>query len=366
MLSIVFICGSLERGKDGVGDYTRRLAGELSKRGNQCHIFAIMDSFVKEEVEEEQSIDGVDIKVIRMPFERGLQENGEIAAMMVHALKPDWVSLQYVPFAFNRKGLAFSMARLMARIKGKSKLHIMFHELWLGINQEATNKQVYWGKVQRYLVSRLIKVARPELVNTSTIPYLDALKKVAPHASILPVFSNITKLPVEAERKNGALSFVVFGSLNSSQAFASFVKELSSYVSQSGERPLFTFVGRCGAEQETWRGILESNGMQSRFAGELSEQEISIELSKGRIGITNTPYHLMDKSGATAAMREHGMHVISVSHEWLPKVGNGDTKNEKHSRYREGQLKDLLAGEHPVMHYDLTMVTNSLMLNLVK
>lgn len=365
MLSIVFICGSLERGKDGVGDYTRRLAGELSRRGNQCHIFAIMDSFVTNELEEEQSIDGTNIRVLRMPFDRGLNHNSEIAAQRMHSINPHWVSLQYVPFAFDRKGLAFSFARQVARIKGRSKLHIMFHELWLGINREASAKQVYWGRVQRYLVARLLKIARPELVNTSTIPYLDALRKLAPNATILPVFSNITRVNANSGDKN-PLNFVVFGSLNSSQAFNAFAKELAAHASQSVTKPLITFVGRCGAEQETWRSILASNGLEARVAGELSEQEISAELSKGRIGITNTPYHLMDKSGATAAMREHGMHVISVSHEWLPRIGNGDTKNEKHSRYQEGQLKELLNSGNPVMHYDLTMVTDSLLLNLAE
>ena len=366
MLNIVFICGSLERGKDGVGDYTRRLAGELTRRGNQCSIFAIMDGFVETEVEEEQFVDGTGIKVLRMPFKRGLVQNAKIAAQRIHRINPGWVSLQYVPFAFSSKGLAFSMARLVADIKGKSKLHIMFHELWLGINREATTKQVYWGKVQRYLVSRLIKVTRPELVNTSTIPYLDALRELAPNATILPVFSNITKLDIKADPTSETLNFVVFGSLNSTEAFDAFAKELSAYTSQSVEKPIFTFVGRCGAEQEKWKTILESNGLQCRVAGELSEREISIELSKGRIGITNTPYHLMDKSGATAAMREHGMHVISVSHEWLPRIGNGDTRNEKHSRYRAGHLKDLFTGEYPLIYHDLAKVTDSFMLNLAQ
>ena len=32
-MKIVFICGCLEPGKDGVGDYTRRLSAELIDHG---------------------------------------------------------------------------------------------------------------------------------------------------------------------------------------------------------------------------------------------------------------------------------------------------------------------------------------------
>ena len=40
-MKLIFICGSLEPGRDGVGDYTRRLAGELIRQGHQIAIIAL-------------------------------------------------------------------------------------------------------------------------------------------------------------------------------------------------------------------------------------------------------------------------------------------------------------------------------------
>ena len=43
-MNILFICGSAEPGKDGVGDYTRRLCGELLRTGHRTRILALCDN----------------------------------------------------------------------------------------------------------------------------------------------------------------------------------------------------------------------------------------------------------------------------------------------------------------------------------
>jgi hypothetical protein len=40
-LNIVFLCGSLQPGRDGVGVYTRRLAGEVIRQGHQASIISL-------------------------------------------------------------------------------------------------------------------------------------------------------------------------------------------------------------------------------------------------------------------------------------------------------------------------------------
>ena len=45
-MKIVFICGSAQPGKDGVGDYVRLLALSLLKMGHQAAIVAYNDKFV--------------------------------------------------------------------------------------------------------------------------------------------------------------------------------------------------------------------------------------------------------------------------------------------------------------------------------
>ena len=42
-MKFAFICGSLEPGRNGVGDYTRRLAGELAAQGHECLLVSLND-----------------------------------------------------------------------------------------------------------------------------------------------------------------------------------------------------------------------------------------------------------------------------------------------------------------------------------
>jgi hypothetical protein len=62
-VKIVFLCASLEPGRDGVGDYTRHLASECVRRGHECTAIALHDPHVNNEFETVE--DGV--TVVRFP-----------------------------------------------------------------------------------------------------------------------------------------------------------------------------------------------------------------------------------------------------------------------------------------------------------
>jgi hypothetical protein len=64
-MKIFLLCGSLEHGKDGVGDYTRRLAGELIRQGHNTAIISLNDRFIEGVVREEQESDGTNMSVLR-------------------------------------------------------------------------------------------------------------------------------------------------------------------------------------------------------------------------------------------------------------------------------------------------------------
>ena len=42
-MRVLFVCAGLEPGADGVGDYSRRLAGEISRRGHPSAVIALHD-----------------------------------------------------------------------------------------------------------------------------------------------------------------------------------------------------------------------------------------------------------------------------------------------------------------------------------
>jgi hypothetical protein len=45
-LKILFLCGSLEPGRDGVGDCVKNVAGELRIQGHQAAAIALNDGFI--------------------------------------------------------------------------------------------------------------------------------------------------------------------------------------------------------------------------------------------------------------------------------------------------------------------------------
>ena len=156
-MTIVFICGSLEFGRDGVGDYTRRLAALLIKRGHQCFIIGLMDKFVSFTQIEDQTQDSSNIQCLRLPYVTGYKRNILEAKKWLSEIRPDWVSLQYVPFSFDTRGLALCISRSMLELIYSYKFHLMFHELWVGMNTESSLKLKIWGKAQKILINNLIK-----------------------------------------------------------------------------------------------------------------------------------------------------------------------------------------------------------------
>jgi hypothetical protein len=148
-MKIAFIVSSLEPGRDGVGDYTRRLAGELIRQGHECQIVALNEKVEsrKQKAEnrnptsdlrlltsgfsETQHSEGTEVPCLRLPGSLGWPERTTLARKWVDAFNPDWVSLQFVPFGFQSKGLPFGLPRQLKVIIGSRPLHWMFHELWV-------------------------------------------------------------------------------------------------------------------------------------------------------------------------------------------------------------------------------------------
>ena len=65
-MNIAFICGSLEPGKDGVGDYLQRLGLELLQQGHKVSLIAIHDHFVVEDNLEPQDTVDLTFSIIRL------------------------------------------------------------------------------------------------------------------------------------------------------------------------------------------------------------------------------------------------------------------------------------------------------------
>ena len=131
-MNILFICGSLEEGKDGVGDYTLLIARQLSLLGHKVSVISFYDRYIEWMVEDTILNNKTPINSLRLSSNISSVERFNLINKKIKTFSPDWVSIQYVPFAFHHKGLSAKFHRDMIKLLEHINVHIMFHELWVG------------------------------------------------------------------------------------------------------------------------------------------------------------------------------------------------------------------------------------------
>lgn len=368
-MKIVFICGALEEGRDGVGDYTRRLAAELIRQGHTAAVVAIRDLHTEAPIAGAQVADGTPVPVLRIPAAWPGQERFAAARQWLEEAAPDWLSLQFVPFAFHEKGLALDLHRLLASLSAPTRRwHVMFHELWVGMDTEAPLKHKLWGKAQKQLVRTLLKALRPDVIHTQTRTYQAQLARFGYQAHYLPLFANIPVSPPAAARLEAAahpLSFVVFGNIQPGAPLEQFAQEAARYARQSDRSISLTTVGRCGSELDRLAAAWRAQELPLEVLGEQPVEKISEVLHHASVGLSTTPFLQTEKSGTVAAMREHGLPVLCVARPWNPSGMEPLAPPPGVVCYRPGQLATFLAElpRHP-FHSTVPEVSGLLLASL--
>lgn len=346
-MKILFICGSLERGKDGVGDYTRRLAAQLIGAGNDIRIVAFNDAHVPSFLKEEQEEETITVSTLRISAKEDSNAKMIATRKYLDAFDPEWLSLQFVPFAFNDKGLPFLLLKQLKNIAKNRKWHIMFHELWVGMSRDSKLKELLWGMTQRYIIKHLINGLKPSVINTQSQLYKIELERLGFIPILLPIFSNIEVISPQVIRdkigsfgtNEGHIDLVIFGGIHHGAPVEKFAVEVKNYQIANRVTINLIILGRTGKEQERWISAWESNGLKVIQSGELSPKRLSEELSKVRYGIFTTPLALVEKSGSVSAMREHGIHLLCVSRDWIPVHPPALDNPFKISQYQPGSLQ---------------------------
>lgn len=349
VLKVLFVCGSLEPGKDGVGDYTRRIAVELSKKGHQAQMLSINDKHLQEVFEGQQQFQEIVINVLRVPSVYSWKRKLTLAKEWINRFDPVWLSLQYVPFSFDSRGLHFNLGNFLKSISGSRKWHIMFHELWVGMHRQASAKHILWGVVQLQLIRSLNAKLRPLAVHTQVHLYQKELRRLGISASLLPLFSNIERVGGKAEQSSSAIlreendemTLVLFGGIHPDAPIEQFAREANLYQNETGKHVRLVLVGRCGSEQARWQNVWQNNKLDVLVLGEQNPAEISKQLAKANFGIATTPLLLLEKSGSVAAMHQHGLPVICVSKPWDVRKVKGQQLNGI-VEYKPGTLTNIL------------------------
>lgn len=346
-MKILFICSSLEPGRDGVGDYTRRLACELINQGHETTAISLNDKYITNIFTTIQESEGVKLTVLRLASSQSLKERLNCAKSYINEFNPHWISLQFVIFGYHPKGLPLWLNKLSILGEGR-QWHIMFHELWIGMEVGATKKHLLWGAVQKKIIKNLIKVIKPAVIQTNTLLYKQYLLNNGCKTELLPLFGNIpvingnNKKPGEIFDETGCIKLVLFGHIHPNANVSGFFDELTEYAVKNNLKILTTFIGICGKNQEEWINECKLRGITTIVLGEKPADYISEVLSKSTLGISTTPSALLEKSGSVAAMREHGLPVFCVSNSWLPKQNRVLNFPDGVNIYKQGNLNSLI------------------------
>jgi hypothetical protein len=325
-MKIAFLCGSLEPWRDGVGDYTRRLAGDLQAAGHQVLVVALADPFIDHVVDLHQEPSG--ITVLRLP--KTLWQARQLQAVQValDSFAPDWVSLQLVVYAYDNRGLLRDMGQLLRRLSGAALRHVMFHELWIGTALQCGIKERLVGWLQKQLLLRALKQWQPQLLHTSNPVYRQLLQREGLHALPLRVPGSIVienishrearaallaRLSLSPEQGQQLLLAGVFGAVHPEWADPVVLRRLQATCAMHGRQLVLLHMGRGGVAGGTlWQQLSStlSGTIALHSLGELPPRELSVVLRGLDMGLATTPWALAGKSSTIAAMLEHGVPVL--------------------------------------------------------
>lgn len=328
-MRIAFLLGGL--GLGGVADYTRLLAGALRPHGVESLIIALADRQRTAVASEETT----EARLLALPA--GLTWRARVAAAeaALADFDPDWVSLQFVPFAFNRKGIVALEGRWLARLLAGRRAHLMMHELWVEpLPRPVRPRRRLLRSMQRAAILRLLGAIRPELLHTSNEVYRQLLGAAGVSAGLLPLFGNV---PVEARPERGWLEealraaghdlarrpmlFGFFGGIAPEWDGRELFSKLSRTLERMGREGVVLSAGAAGALEERmdlWRRRHPRLGFLA--LGVQPMQRISAYLQALDFGLTSYPHALIGKSSSVMAMLEHGVPVILDWGDLRPEV----------------------------------------------
>lgn len=319
-MKILFFCGSAEPGKDGVGDYTRRLCGKLIKLGQTSQILSLCDKQVISFTKENQIVDETTVVVSRIPISATTIERFNWSQEILNDFKPDWTSLQFVPYSYNPKGLPFWLPSFLKKLKGNHKWHIMFHELWVGIDMESSIKLKCIGKIQQILIKQVVGSTKAAVINTQNKLYQFLLHSHNVMVEVLPIFGNIPRTAIK-KQEIANTQFVLFGTIHEGAPFRDFIHDIKMNLNSLNKPVKFVFIGNNGEGLSEYTFLLENQGVCYEVLGIQSEKVISQVLLDSDFGISTTPYFQTEKSGVYAAYREHQLTTICVARNWTPTKG---------------------------------------------
>jgi hypothetical protein len=289
-VNICFLLGPHRSGKCGISDYVDLLGQELERRGHSVQ-------------------------------QHSIESPNDFESISKDLPLADLYSLQFAPYAFSRHGISGRpLFRFGHALRGK-KTQLNFHEIWIGAYPRANFKEYFIGWRQRREILKFINISRPSVIHATNSATIDRLRKEGVHADYQYLFGNIPFSTYEHEESNQpSLRIVFFGTLYDSFPYQLMGRRLQEIDKLSAKTIELRIIGRQREDSglNSLRKMSEDHEFPILLTGELAAEEVSREFQFCSIGVSTTPYDVMGKSGATAAMLEHGLPVLAYDDEDTP------------------------------------------------
>lgn len=323
---VALVCGRLEPGHDGVGDYTRTLAEACAQAGVRVALIGLNDSNVKGSAVRENC----GFPVLRLPARANWADNVPGAGAFVNEMGLSWASFQFVPYSYGKRGLVSGLAEKLEPLTRGRNLQVMFHEIWIGATEHASLKDRLVGWLQRGTIREFARRASPKVVHTSNSAYMKLLRSIGVDAVRLPLpgtiplqrtdasawlYGRLSGLGVditETTRPEFAI-FGFFGTLHPVWPAEPLVSQLEEFAQRTGRKPIMLSFGKLGSGEALWNRLSRekrSGGMRWCSLGLVSALEASQLMNSVDFGVAASPLSLLEKSSAAVCLLEHGLPVI--------------------------------------------------------
>lgn len=324
-MKILFVCGSVEPGKDGVGDYTKLLATEFENMGAEAVVVAVNEAESSQDYSEVfQRINGMDLKTYRMSGKLPWKHRIEKLREILISYTPDLVSLQFVPFSFQKKGLPFFLPRSLSSLNEHCKnWHVMFHELWVADSHAGSVKELVLRELQKFIIRRLLKMVRFRHIATSNPFYASMLARIGYNAAVMPIFSNLPKgkassLELISNREQKIVG-LFFGHVHYHEQMVEKIRQLARQIRERMGKGLV--IGHVGNNQNYvtrnfFSELASVSEVEVLTFGFLDANDAADVFAGADIGLSNYPLHLIGKSGSIASLLYNGLPVVLLDENW--------------------------------------------------
>ncbi len=317
-MRIALLTTTLEPGRCGVGDFTRRVAGDLVAAGHEVLALAFRDGHLQVTARDDSQ---AGLSILRLPVHAWSAEARGEARGALTAFSPDVASLQISPYGLGYHGMLFSCLPWFARLLAGLPLHIMYHELWIGGTRDAPWRQVVEGALQRRLLGRFHRRLAPQAASCSSNLARAMLGSIGIEASVTPIPSGIPVAPTGngeplPTAEPGTRRLALLGSIPPEWDWRGSLGPLCRAISASGQRAELVQLGRPGYQgRAIWAAITAAASelpATTLEVGEADAVSLSHWLQTCDAGLSLTPLEALGKSSAAGAYRAHGLPIIGL------------------------------------------------------